>query len=136
LAVYWRQDLIQIGIESIDQHHQQMLDLLGKFHSSFNTNLEEERFKMIIDFIDNHTVPTFKNEEQLMKKHHYPNFEEHQHEHRLFLDNYKELKKEFKKKGVNKQLFLTMYRTISQLLTEHISRADQSMGSYLKDRLA
>ena len=73
----------ETGIESIDNHHDELFQLTTWLDTAIQTNQETELNK-IISFLEHYVVDHFKEEEEIMQKADYLGYSYHKSEHESF----------------------------------------------------
>ncbi len=133
IKLVW-QDGYRIGVQKIDEQHQHLIVLIVKF---YNAVQEGKARQMTIELISNlidYTKTHFKDEEDLMKKYAYPDYEMHKHDHEKFVQEVIDATKTYMQGGVlpsNKVLSF-----LANWLVDHILNHDKKMGLYLKEHHA
>ena len=82
----------KINIPSIDNHHGDVFKLTHLLDEAIAKN-SREAFEPIIDFLSENCVKHFEEEEAIMKKSRFPDFEQHKIEHQRFINKIKQIKK-------------------------------------------
>ncbi|HIP53212.1 MAG TPA: bacteriohemerythrin [Chromatiales bacterium] len=78
--VVWKDDY-SVGIESIDNDHKKLLNLINKLQTAIHYHTGELFERQALDELVNYTKYHFSREEELMQKYGYPELEEHRAEH-------------------------------------------------------
>mgnify|MGYP001344128540 CR=1 FL=1 len=73
-------DHYKIGHDSLDNHHQELFDLITMLDSAILSN-DPKKLENIIQFFEHYSVEHFAEEEALMKAENYDGLKHHQHEH-------------------------------------------------------
>lgn len=121
-----------IGIEDIDKQHQKLLTILNEFFQSVQEEKEYSTIKRVLKNLMEYTREHFKNEEDLMIQHDYPEYKNHSRQHR----NLEKKVMDFinfaqdEKKGISIDLliFLQIW------WQEHILGADKRFGYFLTEK--
>jgi len=135
--VPWR-DEYALDIPKIDAEHRQLLEyingLLREIHQGDTDRLEDA-----LEFLGGCTAHQIQEEEGLMRACDYPFLEEHQHEHRRFIDFYRGLTQEILGKPSDRLLLLFKIDLfLVDWFVNHTTRTDKHFGNYLhhQDRTA
>ena len=128
--VSWR-DAYKVDIPQIDGEHRALLNCINKLlrevHDGHTDRLEET-----LGFVGNYAVEHFEHEEELMRASAYPFLEEHQHEHRRFIDFYGSLTREILSKPSDRLLLLFKINLfLVDWFINHTTRTDKHLGNYL-----
>ena len=79
-----KKDSLNIGHDSIDQHHQEIFKLTNKLEEAIKKQ-DKAILNDVICFLETHTLNHFKEEEDLMKSHQFYDYEDHNKEHLIFI---------------------------------------------------
>ncbi len=117
-----------IGDPKVDRQHQELVKLLNllhkKIHSGCSNKIIDEVLIQLINYAENH----FRDEEELMQRINYPEYEEHRAEHeRLVLEVF-EFKRRYEQKKVSKYDLLLFLR---DWLVDHIIGTDLKIKNWL-----
>ena len=75
-------DRYSVGVEKLDEQHKQIVGMLNRLVSTPEArDANSETISEILTAMTSYALEHFKTEEALMKKHGYPDFEEHRQEH-------------------------------------------------------
>jgi hemerythrin-like metal-binding protein len=130
MAVLWSDDLL-VGVESLDRQHKYLIGLLNDFLNAtyareFNENYQDLVCKLIKCYHDH-----FNYEEELMKKHQYPNFSEHETDHSQFMVLIN-MMSTYHNDEVNAPD--SVARFLKMWISDHIIGKDKILGMYLKEK--
>lgn len=119
-----------VGIEEIDEEHQQLFECLDAIMLSLNTPASKAQAAEALERLDLYTRTHFRVEECLMRLFDYPDIDAHKREHAAFIDKLAELRSRIVDEDVSKAIaaFLTNW------LVEHIKRADTAYVAYFRER--
>ena len=133
LFLEWLDDW-QLGILEIDQHHQEMAELLNRIVGSLGSEAEtgsgEETLPLVLDLL-NRTRRHFKVEEAVMRKYAYPGLGEHHREHVLLLAELQELIREIEEG--RRHFDLETLTALKHWLINHVLESDQAFARYLQE---
>jgi hemerythrin len=131
--VAWK-DEYSVGIEIIDNDHKKLLDLIIQLFKVLNKAKKDERAAEVLDELIEYTVTHFNREEELMKKHEYPELEKHISEH----DSMREKIKEFRaniETNTNK-VSSEALQFLQDWLVNHITVTDQEYAKFIAQHSA
>lgn len=121
-----------IGIESIDSQHRNLVELINSLQTAVDYSTGEEYQRQALDKLVDYTRTHFKYEEGLMEQNGYPEFESHRAEHvRMIarvdevLEAYRQDQEDAMKKAV---AFLKGW------LLNHINGTDRQYSKFLIDK--
>lgn len=129
LVSAWK-NTFAVGIQEIDEEHQQLFECLDAIMLSLNTPQSRTQAAEALDRLDLYTRTHFRVEEALMRLFDYPDIDAHKREHAAFIDKLTELRRRFVDEDVSRAIaaFLTNW------LVEHIKRADTAYVAYFRER--
>lgn len=128
----WK-DSYLIGIESVDNDHRIMFDLVSQFHDAYAEGKGQERmqrvFSVLLDYIESH----FRREEMYMENQGYPNLEHHRIEHDDLRNKVKEMYQRFTR-GEDGALCVEMLAFLHNWLHFHILEEDMAYREFYRQR--
>ncbi|GAA6203457.1 bacteriohemerythrin [Thalassotalea sp. SU-HH00458] len=126
--IVWKEEY-SVGIESLDQDHKTLIDLLNKFITAYDFAMSESFEREALDELIAYTKYHFEREEALMLKHHYPDVVEHKAEHKKMFEQVEKFEDLYIDKGHE------ALEEISQFLTNwlinHINGTDKAYTKHL-----
>lgn len=129
--ITWR-DAYNIGVKEVDQQHQELVVKLNEFLDACVNQQGKDKIEETLTFLKDYTVEHFQNEEAIMKKHNYPEFDVHKKEHEAFIKTVVELEGMIQSKGVTILSTLKLNRTLVDWLLNHISKNDVKIGQFIQ----
>lgn len=131
--VEWSEEF-SVGIESIDEQHKKLLNMLNALQFAVEQGKEESILHEIFVGLALYTQKHFDYEEQLLASHGYDEFESHKREHEILKVQVKTLQHRFEsKEGVITGALIDF---LKEWWTEHIQGSDQKYSAYMQERLA
>jgi len=82
------------GYYSFDEQHRELIDLIDDFCSGITAKRRKGEIVMAMEFLDNYFTAHMNNEEIVMQKHNYPDYDRHKAEHDLFKKSFASYKSE------------------------------------------
>lgn len=134
MAITWTEDL-RIGVEEVDNQHKELIRRMDGLFEACNKGKGKEEVVKVIDYLGEYVVEHFSAEEELQRKFGYPQYNAHKKLHGQFIDNFKGIKAQLDKEGVNPLLIIQMNRLLIEWLLQHIKKADKELGKYLKEKI-
>jgi hemerythrin len=118
-----------VRIAKVDQQHKQLFSLINQLHDAMAEGKGKETLDKVFSGMLNYTVTHFKEEEQMLSAHGYPQFAAHKKQHEAFIERFTQLQKDHNsgKLGVSIQtrdLLKTWWET-------HIKTIDMQYSSFL-----
>ncbi len=78
--VVWTEE-ISVGVEQFDEDHRKLVSYINKLHIGLKQGEAVSTMLKVLDGLVDYTANHFKNEESLMIKHGYPDYDKHKAEH-------------------------------------------------------
>jgi hemerythrin len=130
MEVLWSDDLV-VGVRSLDKQHEHLIKLLNDFllvtHArEFNEDYQDIVCRLITCYQDH-----FRDEEELMRKHQYPNIIEHETDHSQFMVLIN-MMSTYHYDEVNTPDAVS--RFVKRWISDHIMEKDKDLGMYLNGR--
>ena len=95
--IEWK-DSYNIGIKEIDNQHRGLFDIISKLFNSRLYEPDGKYFYLTLNKFMEYAQVHFSTEERFMQKAQYEKFEEHRHEHELFIEQVLRLVRDVEKK--------------------------------------
>ncbi|NLV92725.1 MAG: hemerythrin family protein [Firmicutes bacterium] len=133
MAIAWTPDLA-VGVELIDEQHKELFKRINDLFEACNQGKGKEAVAETIDFLEDYVVVHFTDEQALMRRHRYPQYESHKALHDGFVESLKQLKEHLDTEGPGLTLVLKTNRIVVQWLTGHIRRVDTQFAKFLHDQ--
>ncbi|GFO60403.1 hypothetical protein GMST_27280 [Geomonas silvestris] len=127
--IEWNPEL-SVGIEPIDEQHLKLIELLQGLEDAVRDGKDAALIEDTITNLFNYARVHFTAEEELLKKHKYPEEKLHQMEHNKFITKAFEFRESFdaRKPGLN----IEVVNFLSSWILSHIQITDQRYTRYLK----
>lgn len=132
MPLVWNDSLLT-GISTIDNQHKELfrrinelLDYAGK---------SKEKIQEITNFLQSYIVNHFLTEERLMEKNNYPDYSSHKSAHNKYSQDFKALKDNIDREGVNINLTVKMNNLLIDWWINHINKVDKKMAEFLRDKV-
>ncbi len=132
MAILTWSDQLELGIDSVDQQHRHLVDILNQLDEAVAVGSETSTILGLLDALVEYTHVHFSDEEGLMRQHGYDaqKFAQHQVQHRDFVA---EVRRQLNKAhadpdSVTKELLSFLV----QWLSEHILYSDKAMTLEIK----
>ena len=130
------EELLKVGIGEIDNEHQlihhmiqQLRSMLGSAgRNSLPGGLALSTLQQLMVFIRKH----FANEEELMLESHYPGFDQHKHEHDLFLEHLEDVER--RAPGQEVVMIVEFLNSLSNWFQHHVLEVDKKLGFFLLEK--
>ena len=126
--VEWKDDY-SVGIDSIDQQHKKLLNLINQLQTAVDYSTGEEFEREALDELVDYTKTHFTYEEGLMRDNDYPDFEPHKAQHEKMFAKVGEVLAEYEQDQDTAMANAAEY--LRDWLINHINGTDKEYSSYL-----
>lgn len=130
--IAWR-EAFNIGVKEVDEQHQELVNKLNDFMEACNNRQGKDKIEETLLFLKDYTVIHFRDEEELMIRTKFPDFEEHKKDHVDFIDTVNALINEVHEKGTSVLSTIKLNRTLVDWLLTHISKNDIKIGEHIRN---
>lgn len=131
MTLQWTDDLAT-GHQDIDRQHRELFDRFNRFLEACSSRQGPAEILRLFEFLDQYVVEHFRQEEQLMKQHDYPETLFHQQQHREFTSRLRELRRELAKAGATITVLIHTNKALLYWLSTHIKQIDIKLGRFLQ----
>jgi len=128
---YWDDSLIT-GIKEIDNEHIELCKRANKLFDAFVKGNIVEEINFSMNYFEEYIYAHLKNEEKLQREANFPKYELHKLKHDAFRENFEELKKLVKARGITYNFVQKFNGTIIEWLSFHLREDDQELAEYIK----
>ena len=118
-----------VGIASIDGQHKKLIGMLNRLFEAMSTGTGDKVLGDILKELVQYVATHFKMEEDLMKAHAYPEYEEHKKKHDAMTIKVVELRRTFQ--AGTAKLTIPVSNFLKDWLQKHILETDQRYSSFL-----
>ncbi|MDR3629970.1 MAG: bacteriohemerythrin [Desulfocapsaceae bacterium] len=122
---------IQFGIETIDEQHHRLVDLINKLHHAMRNRAGKTVLGSILQELAQYTIEHFQKEEHIMLKAGYAHLDEHKRIHAKLVQQVLDFKKQFESGSATVSMDLMNF--LSDWLVNHIKGIDRKYVSLLKE---
>jgi hemerythrin-like metal-binding protein len=129
-----------IGVPHIDEQHKQLFATVNKLIDAIEDGAGKDELKKTLDFLIQYTVNHFNDEEEVQRKHGYPNFEHHHKLHEKFKQTAVELAAEALKidnsdTRASQMLVNEVKRKVGDWLITHVTSEDARIGKFIRSEM-
>lgn len=128
MAILKWSDSLSVSIESIDNQHKKLFDLINSFYEGLNKKADQSNMIKLIHGLRDYTTLHFNKEEELMKKYSYPDFKNHKAEHTKFISTINDYMERIKSGKLIISIEITNY--LKNWISEHISIKDKQYSDF------
>lgn len=128
----WKEEY-SVDVPSVDKQHQKLVEMLNDLHESRrNGTATPTGTKKTIESLIAYVITHFNYEEQLMREHGYPEYEEHKRKHILMAKRVDEFASALEQGTTQSSAELAAF--LKDWLQKHIQGTDKRYGPFLKDK--
>lgn len=129
MEIYVWKDSLSVGIDEIDAQHKQLIKYINELSDVIEKKSQKDEtqriFNLLLDYTQNH----FSLEEELMKKHNYPLYNEHKNAHDAFCEKLLSFYEEYCAGKSTEQKLITY---LGSWLLTHIAMDDNHYAPFMK----
>ena len=126
--IEWKDDY-SVGIDSIDQQHKRLVNLINHLQTAVDHSTGEEFEREALDELVDYTKTHFKYEEGLMEQNDYPDYEPHKAQHQKMIGEVEQVLSEYETDHDAAMNHATEF--LRDWLINHINGTDKEYSSYL-----
>ncbi len=122
-------DSLSVKIDSIDDEHKKLINMINEFYENIETKSNDELISKLIKEMKEYTLVHFSTEEKYFEQFNYPGYESHKKEHDAFVKKVIYVEKRFLEGSLLLSLEITKF--LMDWLKEHIRGTDQQYTEFL-----
>jgi hemerythrin len=126
--IKWNENM-SVGVKVIDYQHKTLIEAINGFYEVVGNISNKELIGNMLKKMKDYSAFHFNYEEQLLKKHGYPQLPYHKIEHKNFIDKVEDLNDRFMSGKLVISLEITSF--IESWITKHIMATDKQYGAFL-----
>lgn len=123
-------DSLSVEIDSIDDQHKKLLEILNALHDPNLLSQGPEKVQAILNELVEYTVYHFNHEEELMRRHQYPDIENHLAAHRTLVEQVGKFQADFQ--AGKAKLSGELFKFLRSWLNGHIRGTDKLYSPHLR----
>jgi len=120
--IQWN-DKLNTGIQIVDNQHRRLVELINQLFQCMKDGGDRMLLGSVVDELVDYTVTHFRTEEDLMKKHHYPDFDGHKNIHDQFVAKVGDFADKLKSGA--RLAPADIYKFLKDWLINHIEKQDR-----------
>jgi len=128
----WNTALYSVGSDKIDAQHQKLVELLNALYEAMSKGKGNDVLGEILNELIDYTVVHFNTEETLFDKYNYPETANHKEEHKNFVNEVSQFKKEFDSGKAMVSIKLMTF--LKDWLVKHIKGSDKQYSEFFKEK--
>jgi len=118
-----------VKVAELDDHHQKLFSLINALYDAMRVGKGRAVLGQIVTELGDYTQTHFQAEEALMEQANYPALDGHRAEHRRFIAQVSQFKKDLEAGTGGNAVAVAEF--LKDWLTKHIKRLDQSYSAHL-----
>jgi hemerythrin len=133
IMLKWEKHL-SVGVAEIDQQHKMLIDKFNAFMLAFKEERGADEIFRLFSFLDAYVITHFADEERLMQRLGYPDFQKHRVKHQEFIRDVVSFRERLKNEGPTQPLITSAGLLMTGWLIEHISGMDRAIGKFMAEQ--
>ncbi len=129
--VKWR-DSYSTGVKKMDEQHEQLIGMINQLYSMIRGNSTQVEINEIIDSCIDYAKNHLDDEENLLKKHKYPDLADQLSSHELFTDTITQMRE--RQKDEPEEVTQEIYTYLRKWWIDHIVGEDKLYGPFLNEK--
>jgi len=129
----WTPDL-SVGVEKIDEQHRELFSRIGRLVAAIKSKTCKFEIGPTTQFLEEYVVEHFSDEEQLMQKVGYPDYEHHKALHEGFIRDFSALSRELESEISNYNKSAYTNKIVVDWILDHIKMVDMELGAFISGR--
>ncbi|MFZ5940536.1 MAG: bacteriohemerythrin [Bacteroidota bacterium] len=122
-------DNMSVQITSIDAQHKKLVGMINDFYEGLKNKGSDQLMGELIGKMNDYISYHFSYEEELFKKHGYPDYTLHLREHQAFIAKIADVEKRFREGKMILSIEITTF--LKDWLIKHIQGTDKKYTSFL-----
>lgn len=132
MAFYEWNESLSVGFFTIDSQHKHLIRLVNSLYDAMGAGKSKEIMQKLIKDLVSYTKIHFADEEELMKKNGYPEYQRQKSEHDMLTQQVIKFSNDYNSgKSV---VSITMMNFLKDWLNNHIIKEDRKLGEFLKNK--
>jgi hemerythrin len=132
VAVFEWKDSYRTGIAKIDAQHRKLVDFLNERYDAMKAGKGRDALEQVFQGLIDYTRSHFATEESLMRRHRYPDYDDHREIHRRLTRQAHVLRGKFQEGTISSPIQITNF--LKDWLGKHILGTDPKVAAYLRGK--
>jgi hemerythrin len=128
-------DRLLLSIDKIDVQHKNIFEIIGRFQDACSEGESSETLSELFNLLKTYIEEHFKQEEEYMIEHNYPEYDNHKESHNIFTRKVNVLNNTISSKYISVAKIVEINEFFSEGFVTHISEIDSKLGEFLRDKL-
>ena len=125
---------LSVEVPEIDDQHKLLIYKFNNFMKACKEERGSDEVFRLFAFLDVYIVTHFADEERLMQRISYPDYNKHHEKHMEFKQKVKAFKEQLEKEGPTKELIPASGLLMTRWLIEHMTGMDRAIGNFMIKR--
>ncbi len=132
MAYEWSSDL-ETGHKVIDEQHKALFAAANNFADAVQKGKGSGEIERTLSFLIDYSEQHFHDEEEIQKRHAFPDFARHRQDHLAFKRKVQVLAGRFQAEGPTPTLLNEIYVSVGDWLLHHIKSDDFVLAAYIRE---
>ena len=132
MAFFDWDDQYSVGINSIDQQHKKLFELISHFYERIRQKETKLAISEVLKGLTGYTEIHFSTEENYMKKYRYPLYERHQAKHAKFVEKVTDFQIRFQAGELVIPIEIANF--LKDWLSDHVLQEDQRYAPFFREK--
>lgn len=120
----------EVGVAKIDEQHKELVKRLNTVIGLGASSVTKSETEKTLKFVEDYIIKHFHDEEQLQIQCGYPKYEWHKNQHKVYINAFQKVKKEYHANGPSAKYTLELNNSIIKWIVTHIKMVDVEFGKY------
>lgn len=125
-------DSLAVKVKGLDEQHQELVRMINGLHDAMKAGTGKQVLTGLVDQLKDYARVHFKAEEELLRKHRYPDLATHRSEHEKFIAQVLDFEQAFTSGGA--VLTMEVMNFLKNWLVGHIQGTDQKYSPFLNQQ--
>ena len=131
MALITWNDSYSVKVKEMDDQHKKLVDMINQLHEAMKVGKGKEAIGKVLTSLTDYTRRHFTSEENLMKIHGYPRYEEQKKAHDGLVNQVADIQKKFSEGSAHSQEVIMF---LKNWLIHHIQGMDRDYGPHLNGK--
>jgi len=138
--IEWNKNL-SVNIPIIDEQHKKLISYLNELYTHMKIGKGRTIIGETLSNLVEYTKFHFKTEEDFFNKFNYPDKEEHEEEHKFFIEKVTSIYNDFNNSKLSESVtsltttVIEIFNFLYQWVSNHIKKTDKKYEPFLKDKI-
>jgi len=131
-VVRWDPSKLSVGIMEMDNQHKRIIEIVNNFNKAVKSGGSVKGAAKAMDDLVDYAKNHLQAEEELLRRHKYPEYDQHKRIHTMMLDKLAHLQQ--RAASGEKGAVLDVMNFVRDWLVNHIQKIDVKYGRYINRR--